>query len=472
MNLHDEFSDASFISRPSGSVSIVHSPLESLSDGITPVRSVSDQQRQLATPSPPHSAANIFDADTGAFDEDSGGLVLVPSQTSLHDAFSIVPRANRSPSVARSPREALIGVGVLSPTRSIASSSVSIQRRRLFSPSPSRSPAVVSNSDRGNPEGEGSSGSPRVSLSGIRSQPSRSRAGSISDQVIILDSFAEREEFQQDPEPEPPLPDISPSQHSRALSPVGSITTRFAVAIAAHRSETESPVSSARSIFGTITSTSPAALPAFGVGPTSVGLGGISSTKEDRVETTRSRASSVRSTPTNTRTGVRRNSISPSLTQTVSPSPSHVVVPSSDQRERFRIAPANNRSRADSILNSRVSEQFHSSEPESLVRRSLPTENTTKAEPTLAEKLSTSPSPSSTVGATQPQHALAPVGERFVSYVYCRICRRDPCRQPAATMCGHVFCYPCITSEVMGKSRCPVCEAPTLLYSIFKLHLA
>ncbi|KAH8998141.1 hypothetical protein EDB92DRAFT_1791956, partial [Lactarius akahatsu] len=58
------------------------------------------------------------------------------------------------------------------------------------------------------------------------------------------------------------------------------------------------------------------------------------------------------------------------------------------------------------------------------------------------------------------------------SHVYCRMCRRDPCRQPAATMCGHIFCHQCISSEVVKTSRCPVCEAPTLLYSIFKLHLA
>ncbi|KAN0126193.1 hypothetical protein V8E53_015295 [Lactarius tabidus] len=65
-----------------------------------------------------------------------------------------------------------------------------------------------------------------------------------------------------------------------------------------------------------------------------------------------------------------------------------------------------------------------------------------------------------------------PSRERFVSHVYCRMCRRDPCRQPAATMCGHIFCHQCISSEVVKTSQCPVCETPTLLYSIFRLHLA
>jgi hypothetical protein len=40
--------------------------------------------------------------------------------------------------------------------------------------------------------------------------------------------------------------------------------------------------------------------------------------------------------------------------------------------------------------------------------------------------------------------ATLPPRERFVSYVYCRMCRRDPCRQPAATMCGHIFCHQCV----------------------------
>lgn len=30
---------------------------------------------------------------------------------------------------------------------------------------------------------------------------------------------------------------------------------------------------------------------------------------------------------------------------------------------------------------------------------------------------------------------------RRVSYIYCRLCRRDPARQPTATMCGHIYCH-------------------------------
>lgn len=127
---------------------------------------------------------------------------------------------------------------------------------------------------------------------------------------------------------------------------------------------------------------------------------------------------------------------------------------------------------------------------ESLVRQPSSTESIPKAEPPQMEKLLTPPTPTvvATYSNAKPQTELTP-DERLVSYVYCRICRRDPCRQPAATMCGHVFCYQCvlsvslfllvlltstarcISSEVVKKSRCPVCEAPTLLYSIFRLHL-
>ena len=129
---------------------------------------------------------------------------------------------------------------------------------------------------------------------------------------------------------------------------------------------------------------------------------------------------------------------------------------------------------------------------EPLSRRPLSyTEDIPKAEPTQMEKFLTPPTPTVVAAdsnGAKSQTELAP-GEKLVSYVYCRICRRDPCRQPAATMCGHVFCYQCvpavsqfllvlltvvvrcISSEVVKTPQCPVCEAPTLLYSIFRLHL-
>ncbi|KAI0320488.1 hypothetical protein OF83DRAFT_575203 [Amylostereum chailletii] len=59
-----------------------------------------------------------------------------------------------------------------------------------------------------------------------------------------------------------------------------------------------------------------------------------------------------------------------------------------------------------------------------------------------------------------------------VSHIYCRMCRRDPCRLPTATMCGHIFCHSCISSKIMQEPYCPVCEGPTLLYSLIRLHVA
>lgn len=57
------------------------------------------------------------------------------------------------------------------------------------------------------------------------------------------------------------------------------------------------------------------------------------------------------------------------------------------------------------------------------------------------------------------------------SPLYCRVCLRDPCDDPTATMCGHVFCNRCIIDAVMARSACPVCTAPTLLYCLFRLDI-
>lgn len=405
-------------------------------------------------------------------------LALI-QHTSLHDAFSdasIVSRASRSSSVARS--ISAPSIGAMAPTRSVTSP-VSRLLRLISTPSRSHSPVLDSDPDTGIHEGF-SPRSPRNLASSISPPSLVSRAPSASDQVILLDAFEERDSERN---PESALPDVTAdSGHSTPLpSAAGSIATRSVVAGASYRSETASPVSSAQSIFGRASSITSASRPlvststsTFDVMPTVNGFGNVSPAKESPVRTALGRASPFLSGTTDTwRRGTPR-SVSPSSIKTVSPPPSHVGYLSPGQGEHFRIAPASNSPRADSLPKSRESGRFHSPEPESPVRQPSPTKNIPKAEPTQMEKVFTPPTP--TVVATysnanlKPQTEQAP-GERLVSFVYCRMCRRDPCRQPAATMCGHVFCYQCISSEVVKTSRCPVCEAPTLLYSVFKLHL-
>ncbi|PCH44269.1 hypothetical protein WOLCODRAFT_18819 [Wolfiporia cocos MD-104 SS10] len=41
---------------------------------------------------------------------------------------------------------------------------------------------------------------------------------------------------------------------------------------------------------------------------------------------------------------------------------------------------------------------------------------------------------------------------------HCRICLRDPCDQPTATMCGHLFCHRCIIEQLSENLQCPVCK--------------
>ncbi|KAH7915029.1 hypothetical protein BJ138DRAFT_998655 [Hygrophoropsis aurantiaca] len=55
------------------------------------------------------------------------------------------------------------------------------------------------------------------------------------------------------------------------------------------------------------------------------------------------------------------------------------------------------------------------------------------------------------------------------SLYHCRVCRKDPCEDLTATMCGHLFCNSCITEAVLADSRCPVCRAATLLYCLFRI---
>lgn len=77
-----------------------------------------------------------------------------------------------------------------------------------------------------------------------------------------------------------------------------------------------------------------------------------------------------------------------------------------------------------------------------------------------------------------------------VSPLHCRICRKDPCIDTTATMCGHIFCsryshldeyncyasvlicVRCITDEIVSTSKCPVCSTTTLLYCLFRIDLS
>ncbi|KAH9835430.1 uncharacterized protein C8Q71DRAFT_765851 [Rhodofomes roseus] len=41
---------------------------------------------------------------------------------------------------------------------------------------------------------------------------------------------------------------------------------------------------------------------------------------------------------------------------------------------------------------------------------------------------------------------------------HCRSCGKDPCEEPTATQCGHIFCYKCIVKEIAENLQCPVCQ--------------
>ncbi|KAI6006983.1 hypothetical protein EDD15DRAFT_13393 [Pisolithus albus] len=76
----------------------------------------------------------------------------------------------------------------------------------------------------------------------------------------------------------------------------------------------------------------------------------------------------------------------------------------------------------------------------------------------------------------KPNHLSAPTNGRTLkssapSY-HCRVCLKDTCNDPTTTTCGHLFCYECISNAVMDDPHCPECNAPTLLYCLFRMHLS
>ncbi|KAI6104331.1 hypothetical protein F5141DRAFT_182723 [Pisolithus sp. B1] len=73
-------------------------------------------------------------------------------------------------------------------------------------------------------------------------------------------------------------------------------------------------------------------------------------------------------------------------------------------------------------------------------------------------------------------HSSAPInGKTFKlpapSY-HCRVCLKDSCDEPTTTTCGHLFCYECISNSIMDDPHCPECNAPTLLYCLFRMNLS
>ncbi|KAI0064882.1 hypothetical protein BV25DRAFT_199260 [Artomyces pyxidatus] len=181
----------------------------------------------------------------------------------------------------------------------------------------------------------------------------------------------------------------------------------------------------------------------------------------------------------------KRQSWSGSVTVT---SPAHVVYPSAEQPQRFRIVHSRGASRAASLS---IASDNRGPSLGELLRASsrrqsvsvLSPHSLIDAKPASVTAAPRALSPRPDLWQTAQSTPRGPPREigtetttgdnaKLVSYIYCRHCRRDPCRQPTATMCGHIFCHSCISTEVAKTSRCPVCEAPTLLYSLFRLQVA
>ncbi|RPD56332.1 hypothetical protein L226DRAFT_615535 [Lentinus tigrinus ALCF2SS1-7] len=53
------------------------------------------------------------------------------------------------------------------------------------------------------------------------------------------------------------------------------------------------------------------------------------------------------------------------------------------------------------------------------------------------------------------------------SSFHCRSCLKDPCTEPVATVCGHLFCHSCILHEIETNMCCPVCQTAFLI----ELHI-
>ncbi|KAI0263097.1 hypothetical protein BC834DRAFT_889105 [Gloeopeniophorella convolvens] len=419
--------------------------------------------------------------------KDSGKLILKTSQMSLHDAFSdasLISRASRSSSIVRSLGEPSIKAPT--PTRSAPSPASILQRQLWAIPAP-LSPRAAPN---------------REIFEEFSPVSTQSSVASISSPSVISKppvGFGQPAELESKESPAPShnppeqtfLDDKAFSKHTTPLSAACSLATHRSPVVA--NSDAASLVSSAKSIFVRVAPIASVQLSCVqqlsaqspqAVIPdrlTEANVAQLINGSEERVFSTKAsthtRAPSAYAEPREEAKRSQSAASRASSAKTVSPPPSHIVYRTPGQGERFRIASAKTVSRADSPSKTHESERFHSPEPEPR-RQSMLTEAAAEAEPRLVEKALPSP-PLSQKGEFSSARPIEPPleadrvpSERFVSHIYCRMCRRDPCRQPTATMCGHIFCHQCISSEVVKTSRCPVCEAPSLLYSIFRLHIA
>ncbi|KZT68406.1 hypothetical protein DAEQUDRAFT_727984 [Daedalea quercina L-15889] len=78
---------------------------------------------------------------------------------------------------------------------------------------------------------------------------------------------------------------------------------------------------------------------------------------------------------------------------------------------------------------------------------------TPSATMTTERPVAASASPANTVNQSKPT-ALS---------WHCRSCGKDPCEDPTATQCGHIFCRCCIVREIAERLECPVCHKMFLL---------
>lgn len=76
---------------------------------------------------------------------------------------------------------------------------------------------------------------------------------------------------------------------------------------------------------------------------------------------------------------------------------------------------------------------------------------------------STSMSSSTVVGAGR----VTAVSPQLPVYRFsCRMCQSDPCKEPMATACGHLFCNGCVQLRIEKSEACPVCLSPLLAFKM------